>query len=52
MAVRKRNPQDLTLRNLHALKKRIDVLGANQAALGKLLIQIAKRLVKLEQKRG
>jgi hypothetical protein len=49
--VAKRNPQDLTLRNLHAMKKRIDMLGANQASLGKLLVQIAKRLVKLEKGR-
>lgn len=46
----KKNPQDATLRNIRALKKRVSILGQNQADLGRLLIQISKRLVKLEQR--
>lgn len=49
---KKRNPQDATLRNIRALKKRVDVLGQNQADLGRLLVQISKRLVTLEGRKG
>lgn len=45
----KRNPTDLTLRNLRALKKIVALLAADMAALDANQILMDERLAKLER---
>jgi hypothetical protein len=43
VAPKRRNPQDATLRNIRALKKRVDVLEADMKRVDKLILVILRR---------